>query len=214
MFIMNNKHKAAKAKIDLNTERTKYDQYKKELLERDFSYINKWMNGKSIDAFTSASIPKSTSAKIKDFIDDGIKNVLLSTIGLSFNREQTDCFWVLSGNDLHFLNTDMNGELDGHIVFDSFRIEKAALAYGGTLKPQVGLYSKDSKEYLPKTYIITFDFGDFLLPMEIHDRLNYTVNSSNILNLENQLKSRLKYQVVGEKFISILQNNYPNLKMN
>lgn len=213
MIFMNKKHKAAKSEIDLDTERTKYDQYKQELLTQDFSKLKQWMKGKSIDAFTSASVPQSTSNKIQEIVTDGVKNVALSAIGVKLKRIETDSFWALSGNDLHFFSTDTVGELDEHIVFDNFRIEEAKVQNGGILKSQLGVYSKSSEEYLPKTHIITFDIDGSSLSLEIHDRLNYVVDPADMLNLKKQLETRAKYQVVGEKFVSILQNKFPNLKM-
>ncbi|KQC00081.1 hypothetical protein [Pedobacter sp. Hv1] len=213
MMIMNKKHKTAKSEIDLDSERTKYDQYKRELLAQDFSKLTAWMKGKPIDAFTSASVPQSTTHKIQELVTDGIKNIALSAIGIKLKRIETDCFWILSGSDLHFFSTDTVGKLDEHIVFDNFRIEKATLQYGGLLKSQLGVYSKSSEEYLPKTHVITFDIDGSSLALEIHDRLNYMVDPEDLLNLKKQLETRAKYQVVGEKFVKILQDKFPNLKM-
>jgi|GEM_PF-878520 len=213
MIIMNKKHKTVKSEIDLDSERTKYQQYKQELLAQDFSKLAEWMKGKRIDAFTSASVPQSTANKVQELVTDGIKNVALSAISVKLRRIETDCFWVLSGNDLHFFSTDTVGELDEHIVFDNFRIEKAKLQYGGILKSQLGVYSKSSEEYLPKTHVITFDIDGSPLSLEIHDRVNYMVDPEDLLNLKKQLKIRVKHQVVGEKFVEILQDKFPNLKM-
>ncbi|WP_264550591.1 hypothetical protein [Flavobacterium sp. N2038] len=213
MIYMNKNHKAAKSEIDLDFERTKYDQYKQELLAQDFSQLKQWMKGKSIDAFTSASVPQSTSNKVQEIVSDGLKNVALSAIGVKLKRIETDCFWALSGNDLHFFSTNTVGELDEHIIFDNFRIEDAKLEYGGILKSQLGVYSKSSEEYLPKTHIITFNIDGSPLSLEIHDRLNYVTDPTDMLNLKKQLETRAKYQVVGEKFVTILQNKVPNLKM-
>lgn len=213
MIIMNKKHKTAKSEIDLDSERAKYHQYKQELLAQDFSKLAEWMKGKRIDAFTSASVPQSTANKVQELVTDGIKNVALSAIGVKLRRVETECFWALSGNDLHFFSTDTVGELDEHIVFDNFRIEKAGLQYGGILKSQLGVYSKSSEEYLPKTHVITFDIDGSPLSLEIHDRLNYSVDPEDMLNLKKQLNTRAKHQVVGEKFVEILQDKFPNLKV-
>ncbi|AFD06838.1 6TM ABC transporter family protein [Solitalea canadensis] len=213
MIFMNKKHSAAKTEIDLDVERTKYDTYKQELLTQDFSQLSQWMKGKSINAFTSASVPQSTANKVQEIVSDGIKNVALSAIGVKLKRIETDCFLALSGNDLHFFSTNTVGELDEHIVFDNFRIEDAQLQYGGVLKSQLGVYSKSSEEYLPKTHIITFNIDGSPLSLEIHDRLNYVPDPTDILNLKKQLITRAKYQVVGEKFVDILQDKFPNLKL-
>lgn len=213
MIFMNKKHKTAKSEIDLDAERTKYNQYKEELLAQDFSKLTQWMNGKPIDAFTSASVPQSTANKVQEIVTDGIKNIALSAIGIKLKRIETDCFWVLSGNNLHFFSTNTIGELDENIVFDNFRIETASLQYGGILKSQLGVYAKSSEEYLPQTYIITFDIDGNSLALEIHDRLHYAVDPGDMLNLKKQLESRAKYQVVGERFVKILQDKFSNLKM-
>ncbi|MXO04526.1 MULTISPECIES: hypothetical protein [Flavobacterium] len=213
MIYVNKKHKTAKGEIDLNFERTKYDQYKQELLANDFSQLKHWMKGKAIDAFTSASVPQSTSSKVQEIVTDGLKNAALSTIGVKLRRVETDCFWVLSGNDLHFFTTNTVGELDEHIVFDNFRIEDAKLEYGGVLKSQLGVYSKSSEEYLPKTHVITFYIDGSPLSLEIHDRLNYVTAPEDMLNLKKQLETRAKYQIVGERFLDILQNKVPHLKV-
>lgn len=213
MIYMNKKHSAAKSEIDLDHERTKYDQYKQDLLATDFSQLKQWIKGKSIDAFTSASVPQSTANKVQEMVTDGIKNVALSAVGVKLKRIETDCFWVLSGSDLYFFSTNTVGELDETIVFDNFRIEKAQLQYGGILKSQLGAYSKSSEEYLPKTHVITFDMEGGPLSLEIHDRLNYITDPAEMLNLKKQLETRAKYQVVGERFLSILQNKFPDLKI-
>jgi hypothetical protein len=213
MIYMNKKHKEAKTEIDINSERTNYEAYKQELLNQDFPQLKQWMKGKSIDAFTSASVPQSTANKVQNIVTDGIKNAALSTIGVKLRRIETDCFWALSGNDLHFFSTNTVGELDEHIVFDNFQIEDAKLQYGGILKSQLGVYSKSSEEYLPKTHIITFNIDDNPLSLEIHDRLNYIPNPTDILDLKKQVTTRAKYQVVGEKFTNVLQDKFPNLKL-
>lgn len=214
MIIMNKKHKAAKSEINLDFERTKYNQYKQELLAQDFSKLAEWMQGKRIDAFTSASVPQSTTHKVQELVTEGLKNVALSAIGVKLQQIETECFWALSGNDLHFFSTDAVGDLDEHIVFDNFRLGSASLQYGGILKSQLGVYAKSSEEYLPKTHRITFDMGGrSSLSLEIHDRLHYRVDPEDMLNIKKQLKTRAKYQVVGEKLVELLQDRFSNLKL-
>ncbi|HCN52184.1 MAG TPA: hypothetical protein DIT10_24415 [Chryseobacterium sp.] len=213
MIIINKKHQTAKSEINLDSERAKYNQYKQELLAQDFSKLAQWMQGKRIDAFTSASVPQSTANKIQELATDGLKNVALSAIGVKLQRVETECFWALSGSDLHFFSTDTVGDLEEHIVFDNFRLENARLQYGGILKSQLGVYAKSSEEYLPKTHVITFEMGGrSLLSLEIHDRLHYRVDPEDMLNLRKQLRTRTKNHVVGEKLVEILQERFPNLK--
>ena len=212
MIYMNKKHASVKKEIDLDFERTKYDLHKEEVLKQDFPQLKEWMKGKTIDAYTSASVPQTKAEKVQEVVTDGLKNVALSAVGVKLQRIETECFWVLSGNDLHFFSTDTVGELDEHIVFDNFRIEEAKLKDGGILKSQLGAYSKSAEEYLPKTHIITFNIDGNPLSLEIHDRLHYTPDPADILNVNKQFLTRAKYQVVGEKFVKVLQSKFPNLQ--
>ncbi len=211
MTIMNKRHKSAKAEINIDQERQHYSSYKNELLNHDFSFLKNWMNGKAIDAFSSASIPQSTASKVQTLIGDGLKNAALSGIGVKLQRIETDAFWVLSGKDLHFFTTDTTGELEEHLIFDNFRIEKSQLQNGGLLKTQLGLYAKQAEEYLPKVHIITFDIDGQQLSLEIHDRLRYVVDPADMLNLQKQLQIRAKYQVVGEQLPEELKSRFPHL---
>ena len=212
MVYMNKKHASVKKEIDLDFERTKYDLHKEEVLKQDFPQLKEWMKGKTIDAYTSASVPQTKAEKVQEVVTDGLKNVALSAVGVKLQRIETECFWVLSGNDLHFFSTDTVGELDEHIVFDNFRIEEAKLKDGGILKSQLGVYSKSAEEYLPKTHIITFNIDGNPLSLEIHDRLHYTPDPADILNVNKQFLTRAKYQVVGENFVKVLQSKFPNLR--
>ncbi|MFH6967701.1 hypothetical protein [Flavobacterium sp. FlaQc-28] len=212
MVYMNKKHASVKKEIDLDVERTKYDLHKEEVLKQDFPQLKEWMKGKTIDAYTSASVPQTKAEKVQEIVSDGLKNVALSAVGVKLQRIETECFWVLSGNDLHFFSTDTVGELDEHIVFDNFRIEEAKLRDGGILKSQFGVYAKSAEEYLPKVHIITFNIDGNPLSLEIHDRLHYTPDPADILNVNKQFLTRAKYQVVGENFVKVLQSKFPNLQ--
>lgn len=211
MVIMNKRHRAAKTEINIDQERGQYSLYKDELLKQDFSFLHEWMNGKAIDAFSSASIPQSTASKVQTFIGDGLKRAALSGVGIKFYRVETDAYWVLSGKELHFFTTDTEGELEEHLIFDNSRIEKAQLQNGGVLKTQVGVYAKQTEEYLPKVHIIAFDIDGTQLSFEIHDRLKYTASSADIWNLKKQLQARAKYQVVGERLVTELKSRFSNL---
>lgn len=212
MVYMNAQHSKAKSEINLDQERSRYDIYKQELLTQDFAKLKQWMKDKPIDAFTGASVPQTTSNKLQEMLSDGLKNIALSNIGLKLRRVETDCFWVLSGKDLHFLSTDTEGDLDEHIIFDTFRIAAASLKYSGVLKSQLGVYSQAAEEYLPKVHLITFNIDDSPLSLEIHDRVNYTPGPADMLDMKKQLATRAKYQVVGEKLVDILQSRFSNLK--
>ncbi|WP_109697701.1 hypothetical protein [Chitinophaga deserti] len=212
MVIMNKRQKAAKADIDIDQERRNYTAYKNELLLQDFSFLKGWMKGQAIDAFSAASIPQSTADKVKNLLGDGLKNFALSGTGIKLQRIDTDAFWVLSGKDLHFFTTDAVGEMEEHLVFDNFHLEKARMHDGGILKAQFGLYAKQAEEYLPKVQVITFDVDGKQLSLEVHDRLRYAVDPADMMNVKKQLQDRAKYQVVGERLLAELKAGFPHLK--
>src|SRR6187402_1015701 len=93
MVIMNKRHASAKTEINIDQERGNYAAYKNELLNQDFSFLKNWMNGKAIDAFSSASIPESTANKVQKLVGDGLKNLALSGVGVKLKRIETDAFW-------------------------------------------------------------------------------------------------------------------------
>lgn len=211
MVIMKKRHRAAQAEVNIDQERGNYAAYKNELLNRDFSFLKTWMKGKTIDAFSSASVPQSTADKVQNLVGDGLKNVALSTVGVKLRRVETDAFLVLSGKDLHFFTTDTDGDLEEHLVFDNFRIEKARLQDGGVLKTQLGFYAKQAEADLPKVQLITFDIDGQPLSLEIHDRLRYAVDPADVLNLIKLHQIKAKYQVVGEGLVAELKSRFSNL---
>ncbi|MEM7550945.1 MAG: hypothetical protein AAF363_14775 [Bacteroidota bacterium] len=211
MIYMNKKHQSAKEEIDIDQERLKYERYKSELLEHDFSKIVRWLKGKPVDAFTSASVSQSTLDKVVNLIGDGFEDLALSAFKVKVTRVDADCFWVLSGTDLHFLSTDTDGKLEDHIIFDNFRLEEASLHYKGILKEGLGAYSKQADKYLPKAHTIVFNINGNQLPLEIHDRLKYIPSPTDLMDGNKSFFYKTKYQVVGERLIEILKSKYSNL---
>jgi len=198
-------------KIDVDYERTRYAIYKQELLRDDFQLLDTWMNGKSIDAFTAGSVPASVEA-VRKFFTNFLKDIAYSAIGIRVTRVETDCFWVLSGTDLHFFSTNVEGELDKHFQFDNFRIEEAKLQLKKISKDSLKGF-KTSEKSMRRLYAITFNVDGVPLTLEIRDRLNYQAKPLYGLNVKKQLLSSVKYLVVGEQFIEILQDKFPQLKL-
>jgi len=209
---MYKRQNAVSSAIDLNQERTKYDAYKQELLNNDFSQLNKWMEGKSIDAFTSGSVPSKHGA-FKQIAINALKDIGYSAIGIRVQRVETDSFWVLSGTDLHFFTTNLEGALDKHLQFDNFRIEEAKLKRVKTTRGKRKTYVKTTADNEFKMHTITFNVDGTTMILEIHDRLNYDISGLQPLNVKKEFLKLTKYQVVGEKFIEIIQKKFPELKL-
>ncbi len=209
---MKNRYKAAKADIDTATDKSKFSVYQQELLNNEFSHLRDWIKGKPIDGFTSASVPQSTSSKVKEFVGDGVKKVALRSIGIRLQRVETDNFWVLSGTDLHLFSTDVDGDLCEHLIFGESRNKVATLQDGGVYKSQLSIQSKASEEFLPKVKLITFFIDGSPLELEIHDTVSYVPDRSELFDMNKQVAMRGKCQIIGQNFISTLQERFPNLR--
>jgi hypothetical protein len=212
-IIMNKKSKAHGAEVNMDEERRQYNHYKTELLDEKFSFLKKWMKGAPIDAFTSASIPTTTSQKAKEFLMDTTKNMALSAVGLKLNRVETECFLVLSGPELHFFTTDVDGDVDEYFVFDAFRLEKGFMEFKGAKTPDLLTKQTNSKEYLPNIYLLSFNLNNDVFSLEIHDRLKTNTSMQEMLT-GKYFKEMVKHQVVGEVLVNELMKKYNNLKVN
>ncbi len=212
-IIMNKRSKSHGAEINMEDERRQYNIYKTELLDGKFSFLNEWMKGASIDAFTSASIPTTTSQKAKEFLLDSAKNMALSVVGIKFNRVETDCYLVLSGSELHFFGTDVDGDLEDYYLFDTFRLEKGFMEFKGPKNPSIMTKQTSAKEYFPNVHLLSFNINNKVFSIEIHDRLK--ANTSVVEMLTGKyFKEMIKHQVVGEVLIKELMKKFKNLNIN
>ena len=210
-----NKSKSALAKIDFDKEKSNYTQYKNDFLDNEFSFLKKWLKDKPIDAFTMASIPESKSDRLKRLIINGIKDFFVRIFGIKRQRIYTNCYLVLSGSDLHFFTTDIDGNYDSHSIFDSFRLDNATMTFTGPFRRDLGLiniYGNSLDKNLPQTYTITFyNIDNKNLSLEIHDRLDSSVGSI-VFCINKQMERHKKNLVVGNEFIRVLKSMHPNLE--
>ncbi len=209
------KNKQAKASVDLEAERQRYEEHKAELLDKHFPKLKAWMKDKPIDAFAVGNYPDSKANQVKNIALDGAKKLAASAVGikLRIDRVETDKFFVLSGEEVHFLATDVDGKLDTHLVFGKERLEAASLRSIGA-KPVLGVMTKSAKEDLPQVYRITFDIDGRELSLDIYDRFNaeqFTQEGMGFMR-PNHYLDIVKGQVVGEGFLAQLMERYPHLK--
>ena len=60
--------------------------------------------------------------QLKDGVKDKLKG--MATLGaVRFTTVQTPKYLVLSGKNLHLFDTDTDGEIDRHFIFDAARLE-------------------------------------------------------------------------------------------
>lgn len=212
LIIINKRNKAKSTHLKLEEERQKYLSYKSELENGDFKILKKWMKNVPIDAFTTASFPRTNSEQIQQLAKQGIQNIALSTIGVRYREIETPAYLVLSGKELHFLHTDIEGDLKQHLIFGPNRLELAKIKYTGLKKTALSISSKESEKHQPHIFLLSFNINGEKIEIEVHDRLTMTIGFTGFLR-ENYYQKMLKNRVVGEQLILKLSEKYSNLKI-
>lgn len=208
MFYMMNKNKKHVNSQDLEKERINSEQYQKELLDKEYSYIKRWMKNASIDAFTSASIPYTGLDRAKDVGKDLLKSAM--TLGtVKFNTVETPSFVVLSEGKMHYFSTDVEGDLKEHLIFNSERLNNATVVLEAT-KATENATSK-AKEIMGSKYLFTFDIEGQKTTIAVHDTLTFNADITSMFGSKYS-NTLTKNQVVGEQFYAKISSLYPNLK--
>lgn len=212
LIIINKRNKAKSMHINLDEERQKYSSYKSELENEDFKVLKKWMKNAPIDAFTAASFPRTNSEQIQQLAKQGVQNIALSAVGVRYREVETPSYLVLSGNELHFLHTDVDGDLKQHLIFGSNRLEVAKIKYTGLKKTALSISSKKSEKHLPHIFLLSFNINGEKIEIEVHDRLAMNMSFTSLFK-ENYYQKMIKNRVVGEQLIIKLSEKYSNLKI-
>jgi hypothetical protein len=184
--------------IRLERERLRALEYQEELLKRECRFLRKWMAGAPIDAYTSASVPKTFGERANALAIAAAKSVDWAALGVRarFRGVRTPCYVVLSGEDLYFFGTDANGNLDQRSVIDGPALGSA------TLRP--------SSDGDLTHYELTFEVEGKPLAIEIHDRLSAARNFAPVFRSAYS-RALLKYRLVGDRFFEVLAERFPNL---
>lgn len=208
MFYMMQKNKSHLNTQDLDKERIHSDQYQKELLEKEYSYIKRWMKNAPIEAFTSASIPYTGMDRAKDMGKDVLKSAM--TLGtVKFKTVETPSFVVLSEGKMHYFSTDVEGDLKEHLIFNSERLNNATVTLEAT-KANENATSK-AKEIMGGKYLFTFDIEGKKSTIAVHDTLTFNADITSMFGSKYS-NTLTKNQVVGEQFYAKISSLYPNLK--
>lgn len=208
MFYVMNKNKKHVNNQDLEKERENSNQYQKELLEKEYPYIKRWMKNASIEAFTSASIPYTSMDRAKDIGKDVLQSAM--TLGtVKFKTVETPSFVVLSEGKMHYFSTDVEGDLKEHLIFNAERLNQAIVTLDAK-KSSENATSK-AKEIMGNKYLFTFDIEGQKSTIAVHDTLTFNADITSMFgsNYSNRLT---KNQVVGEQFYTKISSLYPNLK--
>lgn len=191
---------------DFGAEFRKAGEYRREILDTELPYVKKAMGSDPVDAFNYANIETTVGGALVSGMKDKLKG--MATLGtVRFTTVRTPKYLVLSGENLHLLDTDTDGEIDNHYVFDRARLEKSRLEeypLQGQVKAQAEARGKNVRAY--KIILATEEKPVELI---IYSCLIFT----EIPEVAADPHDTVKYVVIANDFLKQLGDLYPNMKV-
>ncbi|WP_294481816.1 hypothetical protein [uncultured Bacteroides sp.] len=191
---------------DFKAEFANAERYKNSFLNSDLSFLKEAMGEEKIDAFNYASAEYGVTSALKDGMKDKLKG--MATLGtVRFNTVQTPKYLALSGNNLHLFDTDTEGEIDQHFVFNQSRLENSRLIeipMEGQVKAQAQARGNNVKAYK-----LSLQTDDKPIEFIIYSCLIFT----NIPEIPTNPQETVQAIVIANDFLKQLGDKYPNLKV-
>jgi len=210
MYAKKQKMKQTMQSTDFKSEFQRAETYKSNFLNGEYSYLKAQMEGKPIDAFNFANLEYTNKTAMKDGMKDSLKS--MATLGtVRYHTVQTPKYLILSNDELHLLDTDTEGDISNHLVFDSQRLSQSSLveiSNQGTMKA----FAKQKGDEV-KAYKISLATDDKPIELILFSALVFTyVNTaSNMLSMDMQ--KVVQENVIANDFLKKLGDKYPNLKV-
>lgn len=214
-YVVNLQHKKATKNINMDALRQDKEQVAQEFIDRQVPYLKQWMKTSPIDACTSAMLPSDMGDFVKTVIKDRIKQSLTYD---NTNTVETPAFFILSGENLHFINTDKDNDLSEHIVFEAQKLQHAEIKFAGA-KKELGLnVAVLSGNDYPKVYDIIIPSEKGKSTLQAIDRIvNSSFTDTDITQLfkggEKNALDMAKAKITSEYFFEKLGEFYPHLKV-
>lgn len=210
MQLKKKKQKEMFQNTDFNAEMNNASAYKSNFLNSELSFISKQMGGKVIDAFNYANINYSTKDSIKDGIKDGLKG--MATLGtVKFHTVQTPKYLLLSGSDLHLLDTDTDGEISNHLVFDAARLQTSSISEI-PLEGMIKAFAKHKGDNV-KAYRISLNTDNDPIELIMFSALLFTYANTNASAFSLNIQKNIEEIIIANDFLKKLGERYPNLKV-
>ena len=134
---------------DFKAEFANATLYKNQFLISELPFLKKAMKQSPIDAFNYANTEHNMVDALKDGVKDKLKG--MATLGtVRFTTVATPKYLVLSGDKLHLFDTDTDGEIDKHLIFEPTQLKNSRLAVyplEGQIKAQAQARGKNVKAY-------------------------------------------------------------------
>ena len=111
---------------DFKAEFANATQYKNQFLTSELPFLKKAMGQNPIDAFNYANTEHNMVDTLKEGMKDKLKG--MATLGtVRFTTVTTPKYLVLSGDKLHLFDTDTDGEIDKHLIFEPSQLKNSRL---------------------------------------------------------------------------------------
>lgn len=134
---------------DFKAEFANATQYKNQFLTSELPFLKKAMGQNPIDAFNYANTEHNMVDTLKEGMKDKLKG--MATLGtVRFTTVTTPKYLVLSGDKLHLFDTDTDGEIDKHLIFEPSQLKNSRLTIyplEGQTKAQAQARGKNVKAY-------------------------------------------------------------------
>lgn len=210
MHLKKKKQKEMFLNTDFKAEMNNATTYKNNFLNSELAFIPKQMEGKSIDAFNYANINYTTKDSIKDGLKDSLKG--MATLGtVKFHTVQTPKYLILSGADLHLLDTDTEGEISNHLVFDAARLQASSIAEI-PLEGMIKAFAKQKGDNV-KAYRISLATDGSPIELIMFSALLFTYANTGVSAFSLNVQKNLEEIIIANDFLKKLGNQYPNLKV-
>ena len=191
---------------DFKVEFANAAEYKKQFLTNELPFLKKEMAQNPIDAFNYANTEYNTAAALKDGVKDKLKE--MATLGtVRFTTVTTPKYLVLSGENLHLFDTDAEGEIDRHFVFEPAQLKSSKLVVyplEGQIKTQALARGKDIKAYK-----LSLQTDEKMVELILYSCLIFT----DIPEIPVNAKTTIQAIVIANDFLKQLGDRYPNLKV-
>lgn len=203
--------KQKKATKNMDILRKDKEQVSQEFLDKQIPYLKEWMKGNPIDACTSATLPSN----IGDFVKTAFKDTLRQSLTYS-NTVETPAFFILSGRELHFINTDTYRDLSEHIVFNAAKLQTAEIKFSGAKKEtRLNRVVLSRRDY-PKVYDVVIKSEKGKSTLQAIDRIvnsSFTETDINQMFKGGYAIDMAKAKITSEYFFEKLGEFYPNLRV-
>lgn len=213
MYMQNKRKKLVQAFADINiyNELQHADQYKEEALRGDHAFIRTQLKGNPIDSFAVAAKPHTGKDMAKDVAKDTLKS--MATLGtVRYTTVQTPKYLVLSGDELHLLDIDTDGDVDRHLVFDRNRLEASSLEEVPLTKVQAAQAKGIGAGELLKSYQLSLQTDSGFIVLDFYNMLLSPVITAQEMFTQSGDKMARNY-VIGVDFLNRLGEKYRNLKI-